>query len=92
MDAIDTPTAAKDCHELGLYDMSGCVGEWVNDYMSDYIYDKSQAVFFINRNIFFFFQETPVLIHLCLMLSTIPLVMILPFFQHLIYFRKYTPP
>jgi formylglycine-generating enzyme required for sulfatase activity len=36
LDIIASPTAVKDCNELGLYDMSGCVYEWVNDYYSDY--------------------------------------------------------
>jgi formylglycine-generating enzyme required for sulfatase activity len=33
---VVSPTATKDCNELGLYDMSGLVGEWVNDYYGEY--------------------------------------------------------
>ncbi|MCL1900278.1 MAG: formylglycine-generating enzyme family protein [Promicromonosporaceae bacterium] len=36
LDAKVTPTGIKDCNELGLYDMTGNVSEWVNDYMGDY--------------------------------------------------------
>ena len=30
------PTGAKDCNELGIYDMSGTVKEWVNDIKGEY--------------------------------------------------------
>ncbi|MDR0312480.1 MAG: formylglycine-generating enzyme family protein, partial [Treponema sp.] len=36
LDMIITPTAVKDCNELGLYDMSGNVNEWISDFMGAY--------------------------------------------------------